>query len=101
MSAGHRDCRGWGTCFVTGREYFINIFIFLFLETSGYEQQKQDEKNQRKPVEAFAKFILADIFFIDIYIYFVIFIKYFYLFVASIGVTEHGGGQCGAAPIFP
>ena len=46
MSAGHRDCRGWGTCFVTGREYFINIFIFLFLETSGYEQQKQDEQNQ-------------------------------------------------------
>ena len=60
MSAGHRDCRGWGTCFVTGREYFINIFIFLFLETSGYEQQKQDEKNQKKPIEAFAKFILAN-----------------------------------------
>ena len=69
MSAGHRDCRGWGTCFVTGREYFINIFIFLFLETSGYEQQKQDEKNQRKPVEAFAKFILTDIFFLLIFIF--------------------------------
>ena len=77
------------------------LYQYFYFPFSGYEQQKQDEKNQRKPVEAFAKFILADIFFIDIYIYFVIFIKYLYLFVASIGVTEPGGGQCGAAPIFP